>query len=242
MDKDAVNRPSKIKEASENTIKRMTEITPQVNENLDALRIIYPGMKNRNVLNSFRDVRTRLLQKTGDNNFVLMVTSVCGEGGGSFFSVNLGAAIALDRGKSALIIDCNLHNPTLHQVIPNETDLGLVQFLEDSHVSVEEIVYATGINRLRVVPLGKGREPALELFTSDRMGRFIKEVKERYPDRYIILDVPPITESADARIIQEFCDFCILVTPYGKVSEPQVLSSVDAILKEKFIGLIMNDF
>lgn len=225
-----------------NSIKQMAEIVPQVNENLDALRVIYPGMKNRDVLNSFRDIRTKLLQQTGDENFVLMVTSVCGGGGASFFGVNLGAAIALDRGKSALVVDCNLHEPTLHHIIPNETDLGLVQFLEDSKISVEEVVYATGINRLRIVPLGKGSEPALELFTSERMKRFISEVKSRYPDRYVILDVPPITESADARIIQELCDFCLLVAPYGKVSEAQVLSSVDAILKEKFLGLIMNDF
>lgn len=236
------SKPQPQNELLTGSIKKMAEIVPQVNESLDALRVIYPGMKNRDVLNSFRDIRTKLLQITGDANFVLMVTSACSEGGASFFSVNLGAAIALDRGKSALVVDCNLHNPTLQGVIPNETDLGLVQYLEDSKISIEEVVYATGINRLRIVPLGKGSEPALELFTSERMRRFINEVKSRYPDRYIILDVPPITESADARIIQELCDFCVLIAPYGKVSETQVLSSIDAILKEKFVGLIMNDF
>lgn len=227
---------------SKNTIKQMAEIAPQINDNLDALKVIYPGMKSRDVLNSFRDIRTKLMQKTGDDNFVLMVTSVCSEGGGSFFSVNLGAAIALDRGKSALIVDCNLHQPWLHKIIPNVTDVGLVEFLDDPKINVEEVVYATGINRLRVVPLGKGCEPGIELFTSDRMRSFIGEIKTRYPDRYIILDAPPITESADARIIQEFCDYCVLIVPYGKVTKTQVLSSVDAILTEKLVGLIANDF
>lgn len=220
----------------------MSEITLQNNESLEALKVIYPGMKNREVLNAFRDIRTKLMQKAGDDNFVVMVTPVCNSGGGSFFSVNLAAAIALDRGKSALVVDCNLYQPSLHNIIPNETDLGLSQFLEDGSIKVEEIVYATGVNRLRVIPVGTGHEPALELFTSERMKHFIAEIKNRYPDRYIILDVPPITESADARIIQEFSDYCLVVLPYGKVSKSQVLSSVDAVIKDKLAGVVLNDF
>ncbi len=223
-------------------IKHMIEVTPLDRSELDDAKIIYAGMANRQILNAFRELRTKLFQKAGKENFVLMVTSVCESGGSSYVGINLGAAIALDRGKTAIVVDCNLYQPCLENMLADEPEFGLADYLEDAELSVDDIIYASGIPRLRIVPAGQDHEPGSELFSSEGMEKFITELKARYPDRYIIIDTPPITDSADTRILQELCDYCMLVVPYGKIGKDQVLLALDAIDKERLVGVVYNDF
>ena len=75
-----------------------------------AYKIIYPGMQQRDVLNSFRDLRTRLLQRAKGENFVLLVSSLSHGGGSSFVAMNIAACFALDEQKTAIYIDCNFEN------------------------------------------------------------------------------------------------------------------------------------
>ncbi len=226
----------------EHDIKNMTDVRAVDNSNLDRFKIIYPGMANREVLNAFREMRTKLYQLTGKENSAIMVSSVCENGGNSFTSINLGSAISLDRGKTSIIVDCNLGYPYLHKLLTHQPDCGLADYVEDDSVHVEEIIYASGIPRLRIIPAGNAHELGLELFNTGRMRKLIDEIRTRYPDRYIILDAPPITTSADARILQELCDYCILVIPYGKVTKDRILSAIESVDKERLVGLIFNDF
>src|SRR5688572_5673364 len=47
-------------------------------------KVIFTGMRQREVLNAFREVRIRLLQRSQTDNIVVLVSSVAGEGGSSF--------------------------------------------------------------------------------------------------------------------------------------------------------------
>jgi Mrp family chromosome partitioning ATPase len=73
------------------------------------------------------------------------------------------------------------------------------------------------------------------------MRKFLYAAQQRYRDRYIVLDAPPIGESADASILAEFCDRVVIVVPYGRVTEGQVSAAVDSVDKSKLFGLVMND-
>jgi len=199
-------------------------------------------MHNREALNAFREIRTKVFQHAGNENFVLMVTSVGEQGGASFSSVNLGAAVALDRGKSAIVIDCNLHHPYLQKMLGHLPEYGMVDYLEDPSISVDNIIYASGIARLRIIPAGKECEHGVEVFTSRRMKEMLGELKTRYADRFVILDAPPINTSADSRILQELCDYILLIVPYGRVTNAQVMSAVDAIDRKRLVGVVFNDF
>lgn len=223
-------------------IKNMADIRPLSQSELDELKIIYAGMNNRQALNAFREIRTRIFQHAENENFVLMITAVGDEGGASFASINLGAAVALDRSKSAIVVDCNLHHPSLQKLLGHRPEFGMADYLEDTSVSVDDIIYASGVSRLRVIPAGKECEPGVELFTSVRMKEMLAELKTRYADRFVILDAPPITSSADSRILQELCDFIVLVVPYGKVTNAQVMAAIDAIDRKRLVGVIFNDF
>lgn len=222
-------------------IRRMAEVLLLSPEELTERRIIYPGMPQREVLNEFREIRTKLLQKAGQQNFVLLVSSLTEHGGSSFTAINLAAAFALDERKTSLYIDCNLHDPYAAKLLPTEPEYGLTDYLENPSLTVEDIIYASGIPRLRVIPSGAMRETAVEYFNSLRMEELMRSLKQRYPDRFIILDVPAVSIGAEARILAQLCDYAALVVPFGKVTTSQVLSGIDAVGKERFAGLIFNN-
>ncbi len=221
-------------------IVRMQEPRCLTPDDLDERRIIHPDSRNRDLVNRFRDIRTKLLEVSGGNNFTLIVSGM-GEGAGSsFMALNLAAAFALDRSKTALVIDCNMRNPAMHSILDIIPETGLTDFLDDPDYDISKILYPTGIPRLRLIPAGSRRESADEFFTSFRMKQFLKAVRQRYPDRFIVLDTAPITDSPDARILAELCDYAMLVVPHGRTTAAAVERAAAAFNPDKFVGAVIN--
>lgn len=222
-------------------ISRMEEPRRLTREDLDERRIIYPESPNRKVVNRFRDLRTRLLEVSKGNNFAIVVTGAVPGAGASFVALNLAASFAFDQAKTALIIDCNLREPVLHSQLDLVPDTGLTDFLEDPDLDIGRIIYSTGIPRLRLIPAGSRRESPAEFFSSFRMKQFLLAVRRRYPDRFIILDTNSISESPDARILAELCDYGLVVVPHGRATIDQVDYAASAIDRDKFVGIVIND-
>jgi len=219
----------------------MTEVGRLGYAEMDNLGLIYPGMRQPQALNAFRELRTNLYQAAaGKQNFVLLISAIVPGGGASFVSMNLGAAIALDESRTSIVVDCNVYDPSLHRLLPVEPDYGLVDYLENISLEMKDIIYATGVRRLRLIPAGNRRDPGAEFFTSSRMRRFVEELRSRYRDRNVILDAPPLATSADARILTELADFIVLVVPSGRVAESQLRATLDVLPEKKLLGVIFN--
>lgn len=221
-------------------ISRMQEPRRLTTDDMDERRIIYPESPNRKLINHFRNLRTKLLEKSGGNNFTLVVTGACEGAGSSFIALNLAAAFAFDQAKTAVVIDCNLREPALHTTLDIMPDAGLTDFLDDPDYEIGRILYPTGIPRLRLIPAGSRRETPSEFFTSFRMKQFLQAVRRRYPDRFIIIDTAPVSLSPDARILTDLCDYAMLVVPHGKLTAAGVENAAQAFSSEKYVGAVLN--
>ena len=222
-------------------IKLMDEPRLLSSDDMEERGVIFSESKNRAAVNRFRELRTRLLEKSAGNNFSILVSSCITGGGSSFVALNLAAAFAFDGSKTALIIDCNLREPTLHERLDLEPEYGLTDFLEDSNMDIASVIYPTGIKRLRIIPTGSKSEYPEEFFTSFRMKQFLSAIRKRYPDRFVIVDAPSLECSPDARILSELCDYTMIVVPHAGATDSQVVSAVSAINREKFVGVVIND-
>ncbi len=204
-------------------------------------KVIFTGMRQREILNAFREVRIRLLERSKSDNMVVLVSSVSTRGGSSFVGFNLAATFALDQHKTALYVDCNPYSTAAEKYITEQVKEGLTQYLTDYTVPLKNIIYPSGVERLRVIPSGGSSESAAEFFNSKRMEVFVAEIKSRYPDRFIVLDAPSVQQSTEARILAKYCDHALLVVPYGSAVTDEVLAAVDAVGKDRFAGLVFNN-
>lgn len=219
----------------------MRETTLRTRTELEAARVISPEMGENPTVKAFREIRTKILQKTMGANAVVMVTGVTAKSGTTFVSVNLGAAFAFDEGKTALVIDCNLRNPQLHRLVRGENAVGLADYLEHPDMDAADIIHPVGIERLRVITAGGRREAPGEYFTSEKMKRLLQAVRYRYPERFVIVDSPPMTDSADTQILADLCDYFVLVVPYATVTRSQLDLCVKAMDRNKLIGIVFNN-
>lgn len=222
-------------------IKRMAEIRLLSEDRLIQDKIIYSGMKDRPLLNTFRELRTKLLQKSSGKNFICLVSSLSAGGGASYVALNMAAVFSLDQSKTSMLIDCNLYGRGVDSVFNLGSVDGVTDFVESPELEIKDIIYASGINRLRIVPVGSNREAGAEHYSSSRMQSFLSEIKNRYDDRFIFVDAPPIISAAESRILADLCDMAILVLPYGKVSQAQVEAGVEAIDQAKLAGIVFNN-
>lgn len=204
-------------------------------------KVVFTGMRQREVLNAFREVRIRLLQRAQNDNMVVMVSSVADSGSSSYFSFNLAATFALDQHKTALYVDCNPYGSDANKYLSAKPDVGLIQYLNDYTLPLARIINPTGIERLRLIPSGGSSESAAELFNSRRMEAFVGEIRARYPDRFVVIDAPPVQQSTESRILARYCDHALLLVPFGRAVTDDVLAAVDAVGKEKFAGLVFNN-
>jgi protein-tyrosine kinase len=224
-----------------NAIKRMAESSLLSPTELDERKIIYPGIDDANTLNAYRELRTNLLKKAAHKNFICMVTSIKSGTGTSHVAMNLAASIALDQKKTALVIDCNIYAPKIDSYLKIPATIGLTNFLENDTDSITDIIYPSGIPRVRIIPVGNNIINAAEHFSSEQMEAFMVSVKTRYPDRFIILDTPPIGLYAESQILASICDIAILVVGYSKSNNAQVQAGVDTIGKDKLAGIVFNN-
>ena len=240
MSKSVVRLDERGELESKEKIRQMAEIYRLSDSELDERKIIHTKMRDVKTLNIFRELRTKIMQKAGGENFSLLVTSVASGGGSTFLTKNIAASFELDQSKTALVVECNLSGADSNWQI-SYIDNGLSDFLQDPSVALDEIVYATGIPRLRLVPIGNADDIGTEHFTSYRMRQFHDELRSRYSDRYIVIDAPPIGTNADAQILAELADFVLVCVPYGLVTRQQISKAVASIPSEKMMGLVFNN-
>lgn len=189
----------------------------------------------------FRGLRTSIIQQTAGGNAVVLVTGVSCESGSSFVARNLGAAFAFEETRTALVIDCNFRSPGLQRLLANASAPGLTDYLQDPSIDVDKIIHPVGIARLRVIPAGKGPTRQKEFFTSAKMLRLMDSVRRRYLERFVILDGPPVTESADVQILSQFADFVLVVARYGRATQAEIDRCLSAVGDKKLTGIVFND-
>lgn len=224
------------------SITRITETTALTPAQMRERSVISPTSVGQPLVDAFREVRTRLLAAANDNNIVTLIAPVSRGSGGSYVARNLAAAFAFDEAKSAVLIDCDLYRPSQHftmRVDPFKG--GLVNYLEDPATFIADMLYKTGIPRLRLVPAGTSPVRNTEYLSSFRMRLLVDSLRSRYPDRYLFLDSPPVRGAPDARILADIADVVILVAGYGRDTPDEIARAASNFDPNKFAGVVFNE-
>ncbi len=206
-----------------------------------ARRLVGHDMADPRPADAFRDLRTQLLSRSRAEGVVTLIAPVRRGSGGSFVSTNLAAAIALDESRVAILIDCNLRSPVLHErlgVVPDRG--GLVDLLEGRVDELKNIIYPTALPRLLLVPAGDRREASGELLASARMRQLVEALRTSGERVTLVLDAAAVASSPDARIASEYADLCVLVAGYGR-DTPAAVSEASAVFDpSRLVGVVFN--
>jgi Mrp family chromosome partitioning ATPase len=117
---------------------------------------------------------------------------------------------------------------------------GLVHCLRDN-LPLEDVLIKTGLGKLVILPAGEAINDPVDLLASRRMKQTVRELKERYPERYVIFDTPPAMPFADAGILAGFIDAVLFVVREGKAEREDVEKTLKELKTGNFLGVVYND-
>ena len=140
-----------------------------------------------------------------------MVTSACPGDGKTFTSINLALSVATERDLHVLLIDCDIRRMGLSRALGLSERPGLMDLLVDPGVSFQEVAVRTSIPNLTIIPAGRPVDGSTEIFASQTMAKFAREVAGRYKDRFVILDTPPVLASSEAGVLAHLVGQVVVV-------------------------------
>jgi protein-tyrosine kinase len=180
------------------------------------------------------------LSRKGEFSNVLMITSSIPGEGKSITAINLALTFAKEIDTTVLLIDADLRKPSVASYLGISTQRGLTDILEGC-AEIEETLFHTGIGKLVVLPAGKIASNPVELFSSNRMIQFVQEIKHRYPDRFIIIDTPPILPFAETRTLASLVDGVVLVIKEHVTTAANVAEAVSLLNGVQILGAVYNE-
>ncbi len=193
------------------------------------------------VAEQFRKLRTYLFNPTQQNQpKTILVTSAFSGEGKSLIAINLAISIAIELHSHALLIDCDLRNPTLSRWFGLQEAKGLSDYLL-GQAELPELMVKTQVDKLSLLCGGSSQENPVELIGSKRMAALVNELKSRYDDRYIILDSSPILATTEPNVLDKIIDGILFVIRAGETPRESVQQAIKLLKSEKIMGVVLND-
>jgi len=189
----------------------------------------------------FRILRTQVLQIMNRSGYrTLAITSPNYGDGKTTIALNLAMSIALDLKQTVLICDLDLRKPNLYEYMGMEPTVGLSNYLIHG-VPLRECMVRPPFDRLNTLPAGPALEYSSEILGSPKMAMLAHELKNRYPDRMIIYDMPPVLAQDDSAAFMPNVEAVLVVVRDGITRTDEIRQTVERLSNANIIGVVLND-
>jgi protein-tyrosine kinase len=176
----------------------------------------------------------------GPANNLIMIASGMPGSGKTFCAVNLAYSIAFERELNVLLVDADVSKPQISREFGLADAPGLIDLLVDEKRDLGDVLVRTDLEGIVLLPAGAKHPRATELLASDRMGRIATELANRYADRILVLDSPPLLVTSEAQVLATHVGQIVLVVEAGKTTEQVLAQTLETLDPDKTVNLILN--
>lgn len=209
--------------------------------------LLPPEEQERQIAHEYRHIKRPLI----DNAFgrgrpsveggrLVMVASAMPGDGKTFTSINLALSIAREKDVSVLLIDADVAKPHISRILGLDQEKGLLDVLRDTSLQIEDLILATDVRGLSVLPAGAPAENATELLASDRMQQLMRRIQALNPNRMVLFDSPPLLVTSESRVVATMVGQVVLVVCADRTPQKAVFDSLDILGQGKSVGIVLN--
>ena len=216
-------------------------------ERLTERGFIYSSDSAHHIQEEFRHIKRKLINnafgpaaKTLKHSNLIMVSSSNPNEGKTFISINLALSIALEQDKTVLLVDADVLRPSLHRELEFESRQGLLEYLLDEVTTLSDVIYNTSVANLKLIPAGRPHRLTNELLASTKMAALAEELAQRYPDRIVIFDCPPILGVTETPVLSSLVGQAVIVVEESRTKVNNVKKAVSQLDEDIAIGFVMN--
>lgn len=206
---------------------------------MEGLNLIAHNDLKNPATEAYRVIRTSIqFAQAGKELKTLAVTSCTPNEGKSMTIANL-AVVLTQAGKSVLIMDCDMRNPTVHKNFGLSNKLGLSSCISMG-TALSDAVQKTSIEGLYALTGGVIPPNPSELLGSEQMKNVLQRAKEQYD--YVLIDTPPVMPVTDALIVSSFVDGMILVIASAEVKVEMARDVKNQLVNAgaNILGVVLN--
>ena len=201
----------------------------------------------KSIKDEFRQIKRKLLNnafgnasKTLHHSNLIMVSSAKPNEGKTFVAINLALSIALEQDKTVLLIDADVLRPSVVRELGVEDKPGIIEYLLGKSEKVSDIIYNTDIDKLKLIPAGKPHHLSNELLASEKMATLANELANRYPDRIVIFDCPPLIGVTETLVLASLMGQGVIVVEESKSSIADIQAATRHLNEDLALGLVLN--
>lgn len=190
---------------------------------------------------AFKRLRSQLLQRLrSDGHSLVAVTSPRAVAGKSLTALNLALALAAEPDRTVLLVDADLSGQGLQSLFGLQGAPGLGEHLSLG-TPISQLLVNPGLQRLVLLPGGAaGVQGAAEWLGTRAMGQLVTEFKHRYADRVVVVDLPPLLDSADALSFLPWADTTLLVVEEHGTTMADIESARDLLAPYALVGAVLT--
>lgn len=245
-------RPVRVRTRPPEPPSPVKEFVPDLKMSIDRESLQRQGLlpreeHERMIAQQFRRIKRPILNTAfglgvpeSDNANVIMVASALPKSGKTFCSVNLAASIARERDTGTVLIDADVLKPNISNALGLAHHKGLIDYLLDRNIRMEDVLVGTDLYDVIVMPAGSHHDEATELLASRRMEEFISLLSQRFANRAVVFDTPPLLVTSEANVLAEHMGQIVMVIEAGVSTQDSVVQALKSLNRSKPVNAILN--
>jgi capsular exopolysaccharide synthesis family protein len=167
----------------------------------------------------------------------LQITSPFPQEGKSTIALNLATALAEGGKRTVLLIEADLHRPTLSEQLGLPKRAGLADCLEGITSP------ATALRRLEplgwyLLPAGEPHSNPTELLQTEAFAGMLKKLSPFFD--WILIDSPPVIPLTDALSIARQANATLLVAREGRTPREAIEKAIAVLGRQRVLGIVLN--
>jgi capsular exopolysaccharide synthesis family protein len=168
---------------------------------------------------------------------VLLITSPLPRDGKSTVALNLATSLSEEGRVKVLLLEADLHRPSLPAHLGMSHIIGLTELVEDG---IEPTAAIRKIEPFGFYLLAAGRAPEnpAELLQSERFHALLHYFKLCFD--WVLIDCPPAFPLADVSALRSVADSVLLVARAGSTPRETVQETIELFKPGQVIGMILN--
>ena len=206
---------------------------------MEGLNLVTQNDPKNPAAEAYRVIRTSVqFAQAGKELKTIAITSCTPNEGKSMTVANL-AIVLTQAGKSVLIMDCDMRNPTVHKNFNLSNKVGLSNCISMG-TAVADAVQATAIEGLDALTAGVIPPNPSELLGSERMQNILQRAKVEYD--YVLIDTPPVLPVTDSLVLGRMVDGLILVIDSGEIKVEMAREVKNQLVHAgaNILGVVLN--
>ena len=192
------------------------------------------------VLNAYRVLRTRVLQKMDAEGWKTLAVVSPGSGAGkTVTAINLAIALSSKAGSRTTLVDLDFYRPSVARYLGIRNFPSVLDFFEGKS-RFRDVAVRPGLSDIVLAANERVTRRGAEHLTSGRVGEMIDTAINDFQSRTVIFDMSPLLGCDDTLAFLPHVDCVLLVTASGDTRVHELKETKRILGKSNIIGTVLN--